>query len=127
MFKPTLQAFPRSLEMLMLLVAQLSNSFQCYGQEPTRILCHEILQARILEWFAMLFSRGSSQPRDQAHVSGAPCVGMRVLYHWSHLGSPCLCNSDNLSFPRWLPPISLGFSTVLPFDSMLLPPTAIYV
>ena len=27
-----------------------------------------ILQARILEWVAMSFSRGSSQPRDQAHV-----------------------------------------------------------
>ena len=26
---------------------------------------HGILQARILEWVAMLSSRGSSQPRDQ--------------------------------------------------------------
>ena len=30
---------------------------------------HEILQARILEWVAILFSRGSSQPRDQTQVS----------------------------------------------------------
>ena len=29
----------------------------------------EILQARILEWFAMPFSRGSSQPRDRTWVS----------------------------------------------------------
>ena len=28
-----------------------------------------ILQARILEWVAFLFSRGSSQPRDQTQVS----------------------------------------------------------
>ena len=28
-----------------------------------------ILQARILEWVAMCFSRGSSQPRDQTQVS----------------------------------------------------------
>ena len=28
-----------------------------------------ILQARILEWVAMLSSRGSSQPRDQTQVS----------------------------------------------------------
>ena len=28
-----------------------------------------ILQARILEWIAMLSSRGSSQPRDQTQVS----------------------------------------------------------
>jgi len=28
-----------------------------------------ILQARILEWVAMLFSKGSSQPRDQTQIS----------------------------------------------------------
>ena len=30
---------------------------------------HGILQARILEWAAFPFSRGSSQPRDQTRVS----------------------------------------------------------
>ena len=30
---------------------------------------HGILQARILEWVAFLFSRGSSQHRDQIQVS----------------------------------------------------------
>ena len=30
---------------------------------------HGILQARILEWVAFPFSRGSSQPRDRAQVS----------------------------------------------------------
>ena len=30
---------------------------------------HGILQAKILEWVAMPSSRGSSQPRDQTHVS----------------------------------------------------------
>ena len=29
---------------------------------------HGILQARILQWVALLFSRGSSQPRDQTWV-----------------------------------------------------------
>ena len=33
---------------------------------------HGILQARILEWVAIPFSRGSSQLRDQTHVS---CIG----------------------------------------------------
>ena len=37
-----------------------------------------ILQARVLEWVAMPFSRGSSQPRDQTHVS---CIGRWILYH----------------------------------------------
>ena len=30
---------------------------------------HGILQARILEWIAVPFFRGSSQPRDQTQVS----------------------------------------------------------
>ena len=30
---------------------------------------HGILQVRILEWVAMPSSRGSSQPKDQTHVS----------------------------------------------------------
>ena len=30
---------------------------------------HGILQARILEWVAILYFRGSSQPRDQTQVS----------------------------------------------------------
>ena len=38
----------------------------------------EILQARILEWVAISFSRGSSRPRDRTRVS---CVGRWVLYH----------------------------------------------
>ena len=46
---------------------------------------HGILQARILEWIAIPFSRESSQPRDQTPVS---CTGRRILYHLSHEGSP---------------------------------------
>ena len=30
---------------------------------------HGLLQARILEWVAIPFSRGSSQPRDRTQVS----------------------------------------------------------
>ena len=37
--------------------------------DPMDCIIHEILQARILEWVAFLFSRGSSQPRDQTLVS----------------------------------------------------------
>ena len=35
---------------------------------PQALLFMEILQARRLEWVAMPFSRGSSQPRDQTQV-----------------------------------------------------------
>ena len=33
--------------------------------DPMDYTIHGILQARILEWVAFLFSRGSSQPRDR--------------------------------------------------------------
>ena len=42
---------------------------------------HGILQVRILEWVAIFFSRGSSQPRDQTSVSGNSCTGRQVLYN----------------------------------------------
>ena len=37
--------------------------------DPMDYTVRGILQARILEWVAFPFSRGSSQPRDQAQVS----------------------------------------------------------
>ena len=37
---------------------------------------HGILQARILEWVAISFSRGSSRPRDQTQVS---CIAGRCF------------------------------------------------
>ena len=41
---------------------------------------HRILQARILEWVAIPFPRGSSQPRDQTQVS--PIAG-RFFIVWA--------------------------------------------
>ena len=41
--------------------------------DPMDYTAHGILQARILEWVAFPFSRGSSQPRDQtqgSHIAG---------------------------------------------------------
>ena len=49
---------------------------------------HGILQSRIFEWVAMSSSRESSWPRDQTWVSYNSCIGVWVLYHWCHLGSP---------------------------------------
>ena len=37
--------------------------------DPMDYTVHGILQARILEWIAILFSRRSSQPRDRTLVS----------------------------------------------------------
>ena len=37
--------------------------------DPMDYTVHGILQARILEWIAFAFYRGSSQPRDRTQVS----------------------------------------------------------
>ena len=39
-----------------------------------------------MEWVAIPFSRGSSEPRDQTSVS---CIERQVLHHQRHLESPC--------------------------------------
>ena len=42
-----------------------------------------ILQARILEWVAIPFSRGSSPPRDWTHVSCDFWLGRQIHYYWA--------------------------------------------
>ena len=41
---------------------------------------HGILQARIMEWVAIPFSRGSSQPTDWTQVS---CIAGRIFTSWA--------------------------------------------
>ena len=41
---------------------------------------HGILQAKILEWVAISFFRGSSWSRDRTLIS---CIGGRILNHWA--------------------------------------------
>ena len=47
---------------------------------PMDYTLHRILQARILEWVAFPFSRGSSQPRDWTQVS---CFAWRYFTNWA--------------------------------------------
>ena len=48
--------------------------------DPMDYTVHGTLQARILEWIALPFSRGSSQPRDRTQVS--PIAG-RFFTSWA--------------------------------------------
>ena len=65
---------------------------------------HGIAQARILEWVATSFSRGSSQPRDSASLSW---IGGQILYHSNTCGCCCsvtqsclsLCDPRDCSMP----------------------------
>ena len=53
--------------------------------DPTDYIVHGILQARILEWVAVPFSRASTQPRVRTQV----CPHCRqILYQLSHKGKP---------------------------------------
>ena len=79
---------------------------------PSSSSVHGISQARILEWVAIIFSRGSSQSRDQTHIF---CIGRWVLFHWATMevhihvwkngkvlvaqSSPTLWNSVDYSLP----------------------------
>ena len=56
--------------------------------DPMDYTVHGILQARVLEWVAFPFSRGSSQPRDRIHVSCISCIGRLILYHWATWEAP---------------------------------------
>ena len=51
---------------------------------------HGISQARILDWVAVFFSRGSSQPWDRTCISSVSWIGKQMLYHLSLLGSQIL-------------------------------------
>ena len=50
---------------------------------PPGCFVHGILQTRILQWVAMLSSRGPSWPRDQTCVCCISCLGRQILYHWA--------------------------------------------
>ena len=65
---------------------------------------HGILQARILEWIACLFARGSSQSRDQTQVS---CHLLRISSDSSPSEPPVnpyySCRGGEKFFPSTLP------------------------
>ena len=42
---------------------------------------HGISQARILEQVTISYSRVSSRPRDQTHISCVSCISRKILYH----------------------------------------------
>ena len=62
------------------LVAQLClTPFDPMDCSPPGSSVHGILQPRMLEWVAMLFSMGSSQPRDRTQVSMSVALASRFF------------------------------------------------
>ena len=71
-------------------------------RNPPGSSVHRLLQARTLEWVAMPFSRGSSQPRDR--IVSAVSVGLQVdslpiAAAKSLQSCPTLCNLIDSSLP----------------------------
>ena len=63
------------------LVAQLCLTLvRLHGCSPLGSSVHGIFQARILEWVATFFSRGSSRPRNRTQVS---CTAGRCFTFWA--------------------------------------------
>ena len=61
-------------------VSDSCNPMDC---SPPDSSVHVILQARILEWGAICYSRQSSQPRDRTRVFCVSCIDGEILYHWA--------------------------------------------
>ena len=71
--------------------------------DPMDYTVHGILQARILEWVAFPFSRGSSQTRDQVQVSH---IAGGFFTSWATKGMPVLSelyynHIENQNGPRY--------------------------
>ena len=76
-----------------------------------------IFQARILEWVAISFCRGSSQPKDRKRVSYVSYMGRQILYYQHHFvsikvwwGTSRYLGNDNSNTH---PPLSLFFPLFL--------------
>ena len=105
------------------LLAQLCPTLCCpMGCSPPDSSVHGIFQARILEWVAILFSRESSQPRDQIPVS---CIAGRFLTVWA-TRKPSFClaklgifpNSSNFDLcytKPWISKIDCSFVFLISF------------
>ena len=60
---------------------QLCDSVRLHNCSLPGSSVHGILQARILEWVALVHSRRSSRPRDGTQVSCVSCISRQILYH----------------------------------------------
>ena len=73
---PLLSFIWRVIVVLVTKFCQLFRDYMDYSPPSSSV--HGISQARILEWVAIYFSRGSSQPKDQTCIS---FISKWILYH----------------------------------------------
>ena len=99
-----MEVCPGAARDVVAVVAQSLNCVRLFVTPQTGGLCsppvssvHGILQARVLEWVTISYSRGSSQPRDGTQ---SLCI-----WHWqvdslplSRRRSPCMGHADAKDF-----------------------------
>ena len=82
---------------------------------PPSFSVHGILQGRLLEWVAIPFPRGSSQPRNQTCVFCVLCIDRRILYHCATCEAPV----NRISFLSFLSvPDSIKSPTDIVLESL---------
>ena len=77
LFTETLNVFSKTCSVAQLCPA-LCDPMDC---SPPGSSVLGIFQAKMLEWFAISYSRGSSRPKDQACISCVASIGREILYH----------------------------------------------
>ena len=84
---------------------------------------HGILQTRILEWVAIPFSRGSSQPRDLTQLSH---IAGRFFTLWA-IREACLSHAEpNPTSLPWQQSPTWSYSLALPIPLTWSPTTYLY-
>jgi len=102
-----LSIFMKSESEVVQLFPTLCNPMGCSLQSSPIL---GIFQARILEWVAFSFSKGSSQPRDWTWVSH---IAGRRFYHLTHQGSIFM------TWTKWI--LRLGVGKCGPIPLFLAP------
>ena len=94
---------------------------------------HRILQARILEWVAMLSPRGYSQPRNWTHVSSSPALAggffMTFYFILSRGKKLGFCSEQGVAWNgrrNWEPNCFIKFSISHPVFNCIFPPFNIH-
>ena len=82
MYSISLHFFLLQLKIYLLMCLVTQSCLTLWGPmdcSPRGSSIHSIFQARILEWVAIFYSRGSSRPRDRTNVSSSTALAGRFF------------------------------------------------
>ena len=109
---PSTMALNEAIFILKVLVIQLRPTL-CDPMDcsPPGFSVHGVLQARILEWVAISFSRGSSQPSDQTCIPASLFSNDLALHiRWTNIGAAAWASVLRMHSQCWS---SLGLTGLI--------------